>query len=558
MSDQIRAIIKRYERLKGDRGTFEAAWQEVSEYTNPNRANYTTTTTPGQKRMRRVFDATAIWANQQFAAGMHSFLTSPTLRWFALRTDDEKLNRNTDIAIWLDEASDRMYSLFNGADRNFATQSTELYEDIGCIGTAVMAVLESPRVNVLFSTKPMGECLIAENEEDRVDTLYRAFRFTAAQAVAQWGSAAGEKVVRAAGDTPDKPFRFLHAVRPRAVRDPQRAEARHKAFESRYIALDDMAEIAQGGFDEFPYLAPRFAKQPGEIYGRSPAMTALPDIKMLNELMKLYVKAAQKTLDPPLNVPEDGYQLPIKTMPNGINFFRPGIRDKVEPLMQGNDVRIGDQLLGGLRQQVLRHFYADLMRLPTDPNDPMAAGKGVTATYTMHQRDQDMRMLSPLLARQQSEFLGPLIDRTFAIMWRQSKALRFGPGSMLPPPPELLAGQKLAVEYVSPIAVAQKSSQLDGVQRLVQSAITLGQIDPLAVQMLDVEAILRLTGRDLNTPAALIKSPERVQAEAAARAKAEQAQQEQQAMLAATKSAQQGAGAISQLQAAGQPQGQAA
>ena len=209
------------------------------------------------------------------------------------------------------------------------------------------------------------------------------------------------------------------------------------------------------------------------------------------------------------------------------------------------------EMLNGLRQQIIRAFYVEWMLMPSDPTDPAAAGKGVTATYVLQNRDEKMRLLSPMLARLQSEFLGPLIDRTFAIMWRQSVARRFGPGAMLSQPPAELSGVPLRVEYVSPIAVAQRTSQLDAIQRLVQTAVGLMQLDPMAAKSIDAEGILRLTARDLNTPAIAMKSAAQVAQERAAQQEAEQAMAQQAQVAGLAKAAKDGSAAVGNLAQAG-------
>lgn len=565
MDDRAAQVVKDWERGEGARGTTKAHWQEVANYMMPDRADYTATNTPGRKRMQYVYDSTPIWALQQFAAGMHSMLTSPTLRWFELRTENDALNEDDDCRVWLDDTARRMYTIFNGQRHNFATQSHELYLDIGSIGTAVMAVLDSPRNDILFTTRHLRECVIEENAEDRVDKLGRRWEYTAKQAYQAWGINAGEAVLKALEAAPDRKFWFHHQVKPRLNRDPARADAKHKPFQSIYVSEADRTIITESGFDEFPYLVPRFSKAPGEIYGRGPGMTALPDVKMLNEMVKTLMKAAQKIVDPSLLVPDDGFILPIRTTPGGITFYRAGTRSEIKPLETKGNVQIGIELLNALRQQIIRAFFVEWMLMPSDPTDPAAAGKGVTATYVLQQRDEKMRLLSPMLARQQSEFLGPLIDRVFAMMWRRSVARGFGPGTMLLRPPQALSGVPLRVEYVSPIAVAQRSSQTDTLGRLVATAAQLMQIDPSAAQSLDADAILRLTARDLNAPALALKSPARVQQDNQARQDA-QAQMNAHAQLAnVAGAAKDGGAAVASLaqaaQAAGQPandQGRAA
>src|SRR3546814_13099960 len=50
--------------------------------------------------------------------------------------------------------------------------------------------------------------------------------------------------------------------------------------------------LAQGRFDHTPFIAFRWLKAPGETYGRSPVMKALPDIKTANKVVELVLKNA--------------------------------------------------------------------------------------------------------------------------------------------------------------------------------------------------------------------------------------------------------------------------
>jgi hypothetical protein len=248
---------------------------------------------------------------------------------------------------------------------------------------------------------------------------------------------------------------------------------------------------------------------------------------MLQELLKLTVKAGQKQVDPPLQIPDDGFLLPIKTVPGSQNYYRANspAQARIMPIETRGHWEVGKDMLQDLRARINRAFFVEWMTMPTaDPNDLAGAGKGVTATWVLQQRDDRMRLLSPLLARLQAEFLGPLIDRTFMILWRKSLRLRFGEGSPFPPPPDVLMqkGREWHVEYVSPIAIAQRSSEMDSVSRMIQLQATLKTLNPNAPDIIDHEAIMRLAAIDLHAPALTLKSPAVLKQEAQAKAQAEQ------------------------------------
>lgn len=545
--------VKRWERGSTDKMTFMTSWQQIANYHLPNRSDYLVEKWPGQKRMTYIYDAFPVWCLEQHAAGIHSLLTSNALQWAWLRTYDERLNNDDAARAWLDDASTVMYNIFSGPRYNFASQSYEMWLDTGSIGCATMGILDGWRgsTDVLFSTRHMRECVWFENEEDRIDGLDREWDWTAKQAVQAWGpDRCGAKVRDAykAGNETAK-FKFLHQVMPRLDRDPQRSDKKNMPFESLYISVADKEEIAEGGFDEFPYLCPRYSKCSGETYGRGQAGIAQPDTQMLNELVKLVLKSAQKVIDPPLEYPDDGYLMSIKTVPGSLNPRRSNMRpdDGIKPIETKGQVTLGIDMLNALRQQIARTFYVDMLHMPIDPNDPSSEGKGSTATYWLQRRDKEMMMISPMLSRMQAEALGPAIDRLFAMLWRKSKARKFGAGSPFKPPPASLSGVPLRVEYVSPLMLAQKSTQMDGVTRLLAIQQQLKVMDPNSAMIVDGEGILRLAGRDFNTPVAVLKTRGQLQAEADQKAQAEAAMQNHTALANLAGAAKDGTGAIKNL-----------
>lgn len=558
MGELADSVIQDWERGEADRSTFKQHWQEVADYTLPDRNDYIVERQPGQKRMTKIFDSTPVFAQDMFAGGMQSLLTSPWMQWANLWTHDNRLNNDGEVIDWLQDASEVMYREFSSSQNNFAPASHELYLDEASIGTACMAVLE-PRGNIRFATRHMKECVLFENDEDRIDKLVRNWRWTPKQAVQQWGeetlrAAGAEKLLKAHADGKTDKFTFLHGVKPRRSYDPGRRDKRNKPFESAYVLLEEKAEIEIGGFDEFPFMCPRLSKVSGETYGRGLGMLELPDIKMLYEMVKTVLKSAQKVVDPPLQVPDDGFLVPIKTVPGSLNYYRATSQGRIEPIKTEGQVSLGIEIINALKQQILRGYYVEWMVMPSDPKDPAAAGKGVTATYVLQQRDEKMRLLAPLLARLQAEFLGPLIDRVFAILWRRSVLRRFGPGSPFKMPPRQLMGVPLRVEYVSPIALAQKSAQMDAVTRVLQLQEQLRQMDPQGQLIIDSDFIMRLSGRDWNAPAGILRSQQDLQAEREQQAQAMQAQQQGEQLANLAGAGKDAAGAVKGFAEAGQQQ----
>ena len=248
-------------------------------------------------------------------------------------------------------------------------------------------------------------------------------------------------------------------------------------------------------FKEFPFVVPRYLKASHEIYGRSPAMTALPDVKMLNEMSKTTIKAAQKQVDPPLLVPDDGFLLPVRTVPGGLNFYRSGTRDRIEPLNIGANNPLGLNMEQQRRDSIREVFYVNQLMLQQGPQ--------MTATEVIQRNEEKMRLLGPVLGRLQSELLKPLIDRTFAILLRNNQFAQA---------PEFLSGQDIEIEYVSPLAKAQKSTELSSITRAIEILGSLANVAPV-FDYINFDALVKHVADLVGVPQKVLKLQSQVNAE---------------------------------------------
>ena len=99
--DRVEEIIRRRDRLKGDRATLDSHIEDVATFVAPRLGGITSTRTKGGSRMERVFDCTAIDANDIFAAGMYGNLCQG--RWFLLKSKDAETDQEDAISIWFME-----------------------------------------------------------------------------------------------------------------------------------------------------------------------------------------------------------------------------------------------------------------------------------------------------------------------------------------------------------------------------------------------------------------------------------------------------------------------
>jgi hypothetical protein len=499
-------ILKRFDRLSAQRQNWETHWQEVADYMMPRKADVTKLRSKGDKRTELIFDSSPLQAVELLAASLHGMLTNPSTPWFSLRFKDEMAEED-EAKEWLESATETMYAAFNRS--NFQQEIFELYHDLITFGTAAMYIEEDNEDILKFSTRHINEVYIAENDKGRIDTVYRRFKISARAAIQQFGSAVSNKVDTVNAKDPYEEIEIIHAVYPRTDFNPNKKDKSNMPFESVYIEYASGDELSVSGFREFPFVVPRYLKASHEIYGRSPAMTALPDVKMLNEMSKTTIKSAQKQVDPPLLVPDDGFILPVRTVPGGLNFYRSGTRDRIEALNIGANTPLGLNMEEQRRNSIRNAFYVNQLMMQQGPQ--------MTATEVIQRNEEKMRLLGPVLGRLQSELLKPLIDRTFNIILRKN---------LFAPIPEFLAGQDVEIEYVSPLAKAQKSTELQSIMRAIEIMGSLSNVAPV-FDHINMDKLVRHLADIVGVPQKILKPQNQLNAE---RQQAEQQQEQMQQM----------------------------
>ena len=506
-------IRKRLDKLEADRGTWESHWQEILDYVMPRKAEITFLRSRGEKRTEVLFDSTAITANNLLAASLQGTLTSPSLPWFSLKLRDDDANKVRDIQIWLEDTARRMYAVFN--ESNFNTEVHEMYLDLCSVGTSAIFVEEANegflKGGLHFNTLHIAEYFIQENSTGRVDTLYRKYKMTARQAVQEFGEDnVGTKIKEAVKAKPDTQFNFIHAVEPTS--DYERSvgmKSKTKLpFHSCHVCFEDKMVVRTGGYNEFPYLVPRWSKATGEIFGRSPSYNALPDIKTLNKAVEIGLKAWAKAIDPPLLVTDDGVIGRVRMTPGGITVVRSDTA--IKPLQIGSNWQITDLKENQLRTAIRQAYYSDQLQLQEGPQ--------MTATEVQVRYELMQRLLGPTLGRFQTEFLNPLIERVFGIMMRSD--------ALMPRPSEM-EGRNMDIEYVGPLARSQRMEEAIAVERLYQLAMQVVQVDPTVMDVINHEQAIRMRATLLGVPKTVLRGEDEVAEIREQRAAAQQQAQEQ-------------------------------
>lgn len=522
--EKIQEITARYAALKQQRTEWESHWQDIHEYVLPYRGFFTALgdiPNQGEKRNSKIIDGTATRSLRILAAGMQSGLTSPSRPWFRLTLSDLDLVEFGPVRWWLDLVERNMYHVL--AKSNFYSSITDLYTELASFGTSCLYEEERPFNQsgslVWFKTFTTGEYALAEGAYGLIDTVVRDFYMTGRQIKGKFGEAnLSPGLKQMAEKNPDDPVNVWHFITPRAERRRDALDNINMLYSSCYLeaGVSDRA-LWEGGYQEFPCMCPRWSTSGADVYGRSPGMDVLSDVKMLQEMQKSFIKAIHKAIDPPLKVPS-GWKGRVKTIPGGINYIDPQSMDSIGPLYNVNvDLASTNTKIQQVQEAIREGLFNDLFLMILDR-------PGMTATEVVERHEEKLMMLGPVVERQQSELHDPVINRTFNIMFR---------AMMLPPPPEELMGQEIKVEYISLLSQAQKMIGTQSIQATANFVGQMAQINPEALDKFDVDEAIDQFAEMTGAPGKIIRSDDQVQEIRALRAQAQQEAQQQAQIQAA-------------------------
>jgi|TARA_Y100000310_G_scaffold321795_2_gene379951 hypothetical protein len=485
--DRADHIIARYDKLKGERGTWENHWQEIAERVLPRYSDSfispASMLTKGEKKTEKMFDSTAAIALERFAAAMESMLTPRNSTWHRLSSSNPFLNRDRETELWFAEATRILFSRRYAPEANYASQQHEVYMGLGAFGTGAMFIDRHDAGGLRYSSVNLADIIFAMNHQGVLDTSYRKFTQTARQMKQRLDSGRYKQIpedaMKAVEKTPDKPFEVIHCVMPRDDMDPAKSDFRGMSFASFYVSMTDKMILSEGGFRQFPYAISRYVTAPGEVYGRSPAMISLPSIKVLNEQKKTMLKQGHRVVDPVLLAHDDGVLDTFSLKPGSVNVGGINAQGQrmVQELPTGN-LAAGQELMDMERAVINDAFLVTLFQI-------LVETPAMTATEVLERAREKGALLSPTMGRQQSEMLGPMIERELDLLVIQD---------MLPPlPPALVEAEgEFDIIYDSPLSRSQRAEEAAGWLRTFESAGAFASMtgDPSALDHFNTDIII--------------------------------------------------------------------
>ena len=463
MTDRLpdpEALLAGYRRAEARRRPWEALWRDCAAHALPDGGNETW----------RLYDATAADAAEQLAASLLAELTPPFERWVGFEPGRDAA---ADSAGVLEEAA---ATVQGHLDRSaFAVEMHQALLDLVVLGTGCLLFEESAlgRASAFrFTAVPLMEAVLEEGPEGRLDRVWRRRALGPAQLRARFP--------RAPALAGEGPFGVVEAVMPepgggygyRAVLEGGGGRAAQS--------------LAEGRFAVSPFVCFRWLKAPGEVYGRSPVMKALPDIKTADKVVELILKNASIAATGIWQADDDGVLDPaaVELVPGAVMPKAVGSAG-LTPLAAPGRFDVSQLVLEDLRKRIRHALLADRLAAPASP--------AMTATEVLERAAETARLLGATYGRLEAELLTPLIERALAILVRRGEVPAFA-----------LDGREAGLRFRSPLAQAAGRREAGAALTWLGAVAGLG---PEALAAVDIGRAARWLGARLGVPPALLEPP---------------------------------------------------
>jgi hypothetical protein len=507
---------KRWSMLETERSSWVSHWEELSTQLFPRAGRFSVTDrNDGKKRHNNIYDRTGTGALRILSAGMMSGVTSPARPWFRLRIPDDALMEYQPVKIWLAQVTRKMQATFGQSNTYRALH--QLYEELGAFGTANSLIMDDFERGIHLYPNTVGRYALATDFRGNVDTSYRELQKTARQLVQEFGEANCSSAVRnmVSNGNGDSWVTIVHAIEPRKERDIRSKQSSQMPWASCYFEKggDGDKLLRESGFERFRVLAPRWYTSSEDVYGQSPGMEVLGDIKQLQHEQLRKSQGIDYQTRPPLQGPSSLKGEEVDILPGGYTVAdTASAGGGVKPLFQvGLDLNHLLMDIQDVRQRIREGMYSDLFLMISQ-----AVSTNMTATEVAERHEEKLLMLGPVLERLHNELLDPLIEITF------ERLLQAG---ALPPPPEELIGVNLDVEFVSILAQAQRAIGANSTDRFVGNLGAMAQIKPEVLDKFDADRWVDNYADQIGVDPELIVGKEEVALVRKARADQQAAQQ---------------------------------
>ena len=513
-------------QMEENRQDYLKRWKAIRDYQLPYIGCFddtADTTDYARRRDTNIYHSVAWQANQSFAAGVMSGLTPPSRQWFRLIWSNDTMKNHPEAGELLDKRMNILQDVL--LKSNFYNAIHSSYLELA-FGQAPLAIFQDADTGVHFVPFTVGTYMMENGPDGIVDTFCTKYEMTARQLADKFGADRMPSSIRAElenGGVKTK-HKLWWLVEPNRFHDRNK-EVMDK-YHMKYLSLYWLEEgekdfLDIGGFQEWPIPVARYLVTGNETYGKGPGWFAEGDSKGLQKLEKDDIIAVELGIKPPMAAS-------ATTAKQGINLT-PGsytVVERNEPVTPLFNVNVNLQHLQekilDLQDRIKRAYSADLFMMLERLED-----KSMTAQEVLQRKQEQLQQLGPVVQRLQFEFLRKIIERVYNILDR---------AGILPQPEDAelalaLSNEEVTIEYISPLAQAQKMAGMTNIEQAIAFTGQLAQFDQSVLDKIDFAKTIDSYFDMVGAPASIKRTEEEYEAiqQQKAQAMAEAKQQEQMA-----------------------------
>lgn len=477
VSGDIKTLIMKNNYLTGQKGDWMSYWQDVANFCLPRKAWITTIKIYGEQlKFNYLYDSRAILALKKSASGFHSNLTNPSSKWFAFRTLEDRYMQSGNVQRYFKEVDDIQYGVINNS--NFNESMLEYYTDDLCFGSTCILTEEDWKTEVRYTSVPLEQINVELDERGELYAIYRNFKWTATQCRLKFGDANLSAEMRdALKDGKDfQKFDIMHYVGPRDQRDVSKKDSVNMAYRSVWVCPKEEHKLGESGFTSNPYDFERFWVHSDDNYGYSPAMDALASIKLANIQKRTNLRRAMKDADQATAQPSRFWLGRLNQNPSAMNYYDKTKFTKEDffTIPTGGSPQLSVEMMGMEQQLIDEAFFIPLFQALTNVH------KEMNIPETQKRISESLSLIGPVVGRMVKGISRSQV-RTYEILDRRM---------LFPLPPKEIQGQKLNLVFLSPLAKAQRTSELQGLISWLGLVQNISAFIPDAKDKVDADRVI--------------------------------------------------------------------
>ena len=464
-----------FARMKVERTPWESRYQAISDY-QLARTDFQKEKQSKAPEDSLIYDGTAMDSWFMLTNAIQAILINTETNWIYLDTLEE-LELNDEEIFWMDLARNTLQNIFRSNSSRFPTQMNETLGDLTAYGYCALHTGYNPNTDqIFFNSRPINEIYIDQDPGGNINKIFRRFCLKNEAAERMYGNDCPDIVKKAnkAGKGLDEMY-WLHTF------------SEHPDINGQYISYtlleDDKNEFVRTEtYEELPIHCCRWRTDAGPVYGRGPGVVADPFARTLNQVVKTWIKQAQKAVDPPLLVADDGVIQGPRTTPGAINFvnsYSPGSQDPIRPLDGGANFSVANAEIERLQMSIRKAYHHDILQI-TD-------SKELTAFHVQELTQRAQQWISPVFQRIKVELIQPMVERTLKLAVRNN---------IIPIMPESLSEKGIKLVYISPAQRANQIQEAESTMRALERIIALSQVYPEMLDNYNPDKIARTIHND--------------------------------------------------------------